>query len=64
MSSKIPLWGCSLNVFAIVIVFLIVFFVGQVTFSHHSDQMSERSKVSKIRIWGRYGIIAMGVILE
>ena len=50
MSSKIPLWGCSLNVFVIVIVFVFAFligFVGQVMFSHHSDQMSQRSKVSK-----------------
>ena len=27
------------------------FFVGQVMFSHHSDQMSQRSKVSKIAFW-------------
>ena len=26
-------------------------FVGQVMFSHHSDQMSQRSKVSKIALW-------------
>ena len=28
-------------------------FVGQVMFSHHSDQMSQRSKVSKIALWRR-----------
>ena len=27
-------------------------FVGQVMFSHHSDQMSQRSKVSGVAIWG------------
>ena len=27
------------------------FFVGQVMFSHHPDQMSQRSKVSKIALW-------------
>ena len=42
------LWGCSLNVFVIVIVFLMFFFVGQVMFPHRSDQMPRRPKVSKI----------------
>ena len=32
----------------IVIVFVIVFFVGQVMSPHHSDQMSQRSQVSRI----------------
>ena len=40
------LWGCL----SCVIVFL-VFFVGQVMFSHHSDEMSQRSKVSEIALW-------------
>ena len=30
-------------------------FVGQVMFSHHSDQMSQRSKVSEIALW-RYSL--------
>ena len=41
MSSKIPLWGCSLNVFIIVFVFVFVFFfvfVGQVMFSNDPHQ--------------------------
>ena len=101
MSPKIPHWGCSLNVFVIVLVFVFVvvfllvrscflitlikclkgqksqrlkvlskcyyhclghclclciclrrcLFVGQVMFSHRSDQMSQRPKVSKIALW-------------
>ena len=41
MSSKIPLWGCSLNVFVIIFVFVFVFFfvfVGQVMFSNDPHQ--------------------------
>ena len=34
-----------------VFVFVVVFLLGQVIFSHHSDQMSQRSKVSKIVLW-------------
>ena len=50
MSSKILFWGCSLNIFVIVFVFVfpIVF-----CWSGHvfSDQMSQRSKVQKIVFW-------------
>ena len=37
-------------VIVIVFVFVVVFFVGQVMFPHHSDQMSQSSKVSKIAL--------------
>ena len=48
---------CFLNVFVFVIVFVFCIclcrclFVGQVMFSHHSDHMSKRSKLSKIALW-------------
>ena len=49
---NISLWRSSLNVFVIVFVFCICLrrclFVGQIMFSHHSDQMSQRSKVSNV----------------
>ena len=64
MSSKIPLWGCSLNVFAIVIVFLIVFFVGQVMFSHHSGQMSQRPKSQRSLIEGSKCICHLSLSLS
>ena len=34
-----------------VFVFVAVFLLGQVMFCYHSDQMSQRSKVSKIALW-------------
>ena len=37
-------------VIVIVFVFVVVFFVGQVMFPHHSDQMSQRLKNSKIAL--------------
>ena len=52
--SKIALWRCSLNVFFIVIVFVLVFvivFFGQVMSSHHSYPMSQRSQVSRFALW-------------
>ena len=47
--------GCSLNVFVIVFVFVFVFvfdvvFFGHVIFSHHSEQISQRSQVSGISL--------------
>ena len=39
-----------LGTFVIVFVFVVVFFVGLVMFPHHSDQMSQSSKVSKIAL--------------
>ena len=52
-SSKIPLWWCSLNAFVIIIVFVFVFLIllVMVMFSHHSDHISQRSKVSKVALW-------------
>merc|ERR1712158_316526 len=47
---------CSQNVFAFVIVFVFVFvfvfvnFFGHVMSSHHSEQMSQRSQVSRIAL--------------
>ena len=34
----------------VVFVFVIVFFFGQVMFPHHSDQMSQRSQVSRVTL--------------
>ena len=50
--SKIALWRFSLNVFVIVFVFVfvIVFLLVRSCFFHHSDQMSQRSTVSKIDV--------------
>ena len=52
-SSKIPLWWCSLNAFVIIIVFVFVFLIllVMVMFSHHSDHISQRLKVSKVVLW-------------
>ena len=36
-------------------------FVGQVMFSHHPDQMSQRSKVSKIALW-RYSLNVIVIV--
>ena len=36
-------------------------FVGQVMFPHHSDQMSQRSKVSKIALW-RYSLNVIVIV--
>ena len=51
-SSKIPLWWCSLNAFVIIIVFVFVFLIllVMVMFSHHSDHISQRSKISKVAL--------------
>ena len=50
--SKIPLWWCSLNAFVIIIVFVFVFLIllVMVMFSHHSDHISQRSKISKVAL--------------
>ena len=45
--SGIGLWSYSLNVFVFVCV--IVFFLGQVMSSHHSDQMSQMSQVCLLK---------------
>ena len=56
--SRIALRRCSQNVLVFVFVFVIVFvfvfvfvnFFGHVMFSHHSEQMSQRSQVSRIAL--------------
>ena len=50
--SRIALRRCSQNVFVFVIVFVFVFvnFFGHVMSSHHSEQMSQRSQVSRMAL--------------
>ena len=54
--SRIALRRCSQNVFVIVIVIVFVFvfvfvnFFGHVMSSHHSEQMSQRSQVSRVTL--------------
>ena len=63
---NISLWRSSLNVFVIVFVFCICLrrclFVGQFMFSHHSGQMSQRSKGSKIALW-RYSLNVIVIVI-
>ena len=46
------LWDCSFRVLNVIGVFKVLF--GQVMSSHHSDQMSQRSQVSGVALWGCY----------
>ena len=54
ISPKIPHWGfskCICHRHCICLHLCCCLFVGQVMFSHRSDQMSQRPKVSKIALW-------------
>ena len=58
---------CSQNVFVFAIVFVFVFvfvnFFGQVMSPHHSDQMSEMSKVKKIFFQFSHLLIINGIYI-
>ena len=70
--TRIALWSYSLDVFVFVIVivfvfvivFVIVFFRGQVMSPHRSDQMSQRSQVSRIAL-GRcsLNVFVIGIVI-
>ena len=46
--SRIALRRCSQNVFVLFFVFVFVNFFGHVKSSHHSEEMSQRSQVSRM----------------
>ena len=68
--SRIALRRCSQNVFVIVIVIVFVFvfvfvnFFGHVMSSHHSEQMSQRSQVSRIALSGSDQVSCSSLFLQ